>query len=94
MLKPELLRVLASSGASVAISVLADTHNGSQSRPPVESTAASAEKACEPEMPLSPLIGTRSISTPFTREKLDIITRYPLVQTFINSRRRVYLLSQ
>ena len=59
MLKPELLRVLASSGASVAISVLADTHNGSQSRPPVESTVAKGEKACEPQMPLSPLIGAR-----------------------------------
>ena len=36
----------------------------SQSRRPLESTVASAEKACEPEMPLSPLIGARPISTP------------------------------
>ena len=54
MLKPELLRVLALTGASVAISVLTDTAMDSQSRRPLESTVASAEKACEPQMPLTP----------------------------------------
>jgi hypothetical protein len=38
----------------VAISVLTDTAMDSQSRRPLESTVASAEKACEPQMPLSP----------------------------------------
>lgn len=54
MLKPELLRVLALTGASVAISVLTDTAMDSQSRRPLESTVASAEKAREPQLPLSP----------------------------------------
>ena len=102
MLKPELLRVLALTGASVTISdvpgvislrafarnvgsmdmrVASSFRFGtrlptlaidSQSRRPLESTVLNAEKAYEPRIPLSPLIGARPISTPL-RQKLKII---------------------
>src|SRR6516164_9322719 len=94
MLKPELLRVLALTGASVTIidvpgvislrafarkvgsmdmRVARSLRFGtrlpalaidSQSRRPLESTVANAEKAYEPRIPLSPVIGVRPISTP------------------------------
>src|SRR6516165_5240768 len=95
ILNPELLCVVALTGASVTIidvpgviSLRAFARNvgsmdmrlarslrfgtrlptlaiDSQSRRPLESTVANAEKAYEPRIPLSPPIRARPISTPF-----------------------------
>jgi hypothetical protein len=80
MLKPEPLRVLALTGASVAISALADTHNGQPVSP------SSRIDPCQRRKGLRARDASESPDRyafdldPITRKKLDIMTRYPLVQ--------------